>query len=96
MLQSIVGCKWSLEVLAAVRGGVHRPGELERACAGISAKVLQERLRKLVRFGILDRHAFPEVPPRVEYRLTSWGERFQTLLDEVDRLDGELGDRKED
>lgn len=90
MLESILGCKWSLQVLSQVRAGVHRPGELERACAGISTKVLNERLRKLVRFRILERRGFPEIPPRVEYRFTRFGERFLALIDEVDRLQDEL------
>lgn len=86
MVESIVGCKWSLSVLGAIRSGVHRPGELERACAGISTKVLNERLRKMLRFGIVERENFGEVPPRVEYRLTPFGRRFVRLLDEIDRL----------
>jgi len=90
MVTSIVGCKWSLQVLGAVRDGVHRPGELERACAGISTKVLAERLKKLTAFGILERRAFGEVPPRVEYSFTPFGLRFLALLDEVDRLQAEL------
>lgn len=91
MLRSVVGCKWSLQVLDAVRSGVQRPGALERTCVGISTKVLNERLRKLTAFGVLERRAFGEIPPRVEYRLTEFGERFQGLLDHVDRLQDELG-----
>ena len=90
IVEDIVGCKWSLAVLGAVRGGVHRPGALEHSIEGLSKKVLNERLRKLVRFGILERRAYAEVPPRVEYRLTRFGERFSTLLDGVERLQREL------
>ncbi|MCX7893236.1 MAG: helix-turn-helix transcriptional regulator [Burkholderiales bacterium] len=90
MVEDIVGCKWSLAVLGAVRGGVRRPGAIEHAIAGLSKKVLNERLRKLMRYGILEKHAYPEVPPRVEYRLTEFGERFATLIDGVDRLQREL------
>lgn len=90
MVESIVGCKWSLEVLARIRDGIHRPGELERSCSGISTKVLNERLRKLVRFGILERESFGEIPPRVEYRFTPFGERFLGVLDAVDALQSDL------
>jgi DNA-binding HxlR family transcriptional regulator len=86
MVESIIGCKWSLTVLSLVRQGVRRPGEMERAAEGISGKVLNERLLKLVRFGILDKEIFAEVPPRLEYRLTPFGERFGKLIDEVDQL----------
>lgn len=90
MMESIIGCKWSLTVLSLVRSGVRRPGEMEHAIDGLSGKVLNERLAKLVRFGILEKESFPEVPPRVEYRLTDFGERFGKLIDEVDQLQSQL------
>lgn len=88
MVEDIVGCKWSLAVLARVRDGVRRPGALEHSLPGLSTKVLNERLRKLVRFGILARESFPEVPPRVEYSLTDFGERFAGILDAIRELEG--------
>lgn len=90
MVEDIVGCKWSLAVLGMVRVGVHRPGAMEDAIPGLSKKVLNERLRKMVRFGILEKRAYPEVPPRVEYRLTRFGEKFSGLMDGVERLQSEL------
>jgi DNA-binding HxlR family transcriptional regulator len=86
MVEDIVGCKWSLAVLAQLRSGVQRPGEMERRLPGLSKKVLNERLRKLMRFNIVSRRVYAEVPPRVEYRLTRFGSRFVTLLDAVERL----------
>ena len=73
MLEDVLGCKWTLRVLGCIRAGTFRPGAIEARLAGLTTKVLNERLRKLVRFGILQRTAYPEVPPRVEYRLTSLG-----------------------
>jgi DNA-binding HxlR family transcriptional regulator len=90
MVEDIVGCKWSLAVLARVRAGVRRPGALEHSVPGLSTKVLNERLRKLVRYGILARTAYAEVPPRVEYALTPFGERFAQLLDDIDALQREV------
>jgi DNA-binding HxlR family transcriptional regulator len=92
MVEDIVGCKWSLAVLGRIRSGVVRPGAMEHALPGLSTKVLNERLRKLTRFGIVARHAYPEVPPRVEYRLTAFGEKFTALLDDIERLQRELGE----
>ncbi|MBB3209546.1 DNA-binding HxlR family transcriptional regulator [Rhodopirellula rubra] len=89
ILQNVLGCKWTLHILAEVRSGVNRPGELVRSADGLTTKVLNERLVKLVRFGILQKTSFPEVPPRVEYELTDFGKRFSRLLDEVDRLQAE-------
>lgn len=90
MVEDIVGCKWSLAVMGVVRDGVRRPGAMERAIEGVSKKVLNERLRKLERFGILAKRSYPEVPPRVEYRLTRFGERFSALMDGVAALQREL------
>lgn len=91
MVEDIIGCKWSLAVLGRIRGGTVRPGAMEHALPGLSKKVLNERLRKLVRFGIVERHAFAELPPRVEYRLTPFGEKFSALIDGVERLQREIG-----
>lgn len=89
MVEDVVGCKWSLTVLGLVREGVRRPGAMEHAVPGLSAKVLNERLRKLTRYGILEKRSYPEIPPRVEYSLTPFGERFAGILDQIRRLDDE-------
>ena len=94
MVEDIVGCKWSLAVLGMVRGGVRRPGAMEHAITGLSKKVLNERLAKLVRYGILDKRSYPELPPRVEYRLTPFGEKFCGLLDGIDALQHDLERRR--
>jgi DNA-binding HxlR family transcriptional regulator len=89
-VESVLGCKWSLTVLGLVDRGVHRPGAMEHAVPGLSKKVLNERLRKLVRYGILSRRAYAELPPRVEYRLTTFGRRFARVIDRVEALQREL------
>lgn len=91
IIEDCVGCKWTLHILAQVRAGVRRPGQLERSSEGLTAKVLSERLSKLIRFGVLEKQSFPEVPPRVEYRLTPFGERLLGILDQVEQLQREWG-----
>ncbi len=90
MVENIIRCKWSLSVLAQIQNGVNRPGALERAIDGLTTKVLNERLRKLVRFGILEKTIFPEVPPRVEYQLTEFGKNFIDVLDAIELLEQQL------
>ena len=90
MVEDIVGCKWSLAVLGAVRSGVNRPGAIEHAIDGLSKKVLNERLGKLVRYGILEKQAYPELPPRVEYRFTEFGDKFVGVLDGIEDLQREI------
>lgn len=90
IVEDIVACKWSLSVLAGLRGGVCRPGALQRAIDGISTKVLNQRLSKMVRYGVLSKQNFPEIPPRVEYQLTPLGRKLLTILDQVESLQREL------
>ncbi|MBR9979810.1 MAG: winged helix-turn-helix transcriptional regulator [Desulfatitalea sp.] len=87
MVEKIVGCKWSVRVLVLIADGCHRPSALLRSCRGLSAKVMNERLRKMIRFGILQRTVLGEKPPiEVEYRLTPFGTRFMRIIEEVRRL----------
>ncbi|MCW5768185.1 MAG: helix-turn-helix transcriptional regulator [Phycisphaeraceae bacterium] len=95
MVESVVGCKWSLHVLAQIRAGNLRPGTLERSAPGLTHKVLSERLAKFLRFGIIERHEIASRPAHVEYRLTPFGEQFARIIDEVDRLQQMLSDQKD-
>lgn len=89
-LEDVVGCKWSVAVLQSVRDGVRRPGELERHIAGISAKVLAERLRKLGAYGLIERFTYAESPPRTEYGLTAAGEQLVKIVEQIRELDAAL------
>jgi len=74
--------RWKLEILFQLFGGrVQRFSELERAIPGVSQKMLIQQLRGLERDGIVRRVVYPEVPPRVEYALTEWGQALCPALD---------------
>lgn len=88
-LEQVIGCKWSVSVLKAVERGVDRPGALERDIAGISTKILSERLRKLTEYGLLNKKAYAEVPPRVVYSLSSKGRILAGIIDKIHALDRE-------
>jgi DNA-binding HxlR family transcriptional regulator len=90
LLEDVIGCRWTISVLRAVGNGVRRPGALQRHIEGISAKVLSDRLKNFHRAGIFERIVFPEIPPRVEYRLTQFGKKFTKLLRELEKLQAEL------
>ena len=92
LLEDVIGCRWTISVLRAVAAGVNRPGALERHIAGISTKVLTDRLRHFTRAGVFERVQFPEIPPRVEYRLTPFGTKFLKLSKKVERLQAELNE----
>ena len=87
MVESIVGCKWSLRLLRLLTDGQNRPSALLQACPGLSTKVMNERLRKMLHFGILQRTVNGEKPPiEVIYTLKPFGSGFTRILDEVQRL----------
>ncbi|HEX6733237.1 MAG TPA: helix-turn-helix domain-containing protein [Azonexus sp.] len=90
-LEDVVGCKWSVSVLGAIADGVTRPGALERHIAGISTKVLSERLRKLGDYGLLDKQVFAETPLRTEYALTEAGQQLVAIIRQIRDLDDALG-----
>ncbi len=93
MVESIVGCKWSIRVLQLCADGHSQPSAFLRACPGLSAKVMNERLRKMLRFGIVQRTVYGDRPPiKVEYLLTPFGRRFLVILDEVRRLQESVDD----
>jgi DNA-binding HxlR family transcriptional regulator len=74
--------RWKFLILFHLFGGnVLRFSELERAIPGVSQKMLTQQLRQLEADGIVARTVYPEVPPRVEYRLTEWGQSLCPALD---------------
>ena len=93
-IEDVVGCKWSAAVVAAISRGVTRPGQLERFIPGISTKVLNERLRKLLDYGLITRTEIRERVPRVEYQLTSIGRKLTLLIEQLNDLDEELAHSK--
>ncbi len=86
IVHKICGCKWSLTVFDLLKQGVNRPGEMVRAVDGLTTKVLNDCLRRNVEYGLMERVAYPEVPPRVEYHITEYGHRFATVIADLERL----------
>jgi len=87
LLEDVLGCKWSWSILRAIHTGTVRPGQMERAIPGLSTKVLNERLRKLVAHGVLEKTEFPELPPHVEYGFTELGNKFLAVLQQIEALE---------
>lgn len=79
----VVCGKWTLLLIRDLAAGSSRFCELERSLEGISPRTLSLRLRALEEEGIVERHTYPEVPPRVEYALTTKGEALVPLIDDM-------------
>ena len=86
MVETIIGCKWSITVYHLIDSGIIRPGEMVRSVEGLTTKVLNSCLKKNLDFGILRKNAFNETPPRVEYEVTDFGEKFILILDQLETL----------
>ena len=79
----LVGGKWTLLLVRDLAAGRTRFCELERSLHGISPRTLSLRLRALEEDGIVERHTYPEVPPRVEYSLTQKGIDLLPIIDDM-------------
>lgn len=88
-LEDVVGCRWSTAVVGAIQDGIKRPGKLRQYIPGISTKVLNERLKKLLNYGLAIREDFSESSLHVEYRLTSRGKKLALLIEQLRDLDDE-------
>lgn len=81
---TLIGNKWKVIILRdLIMNGVMRFGELKKSVGNISQKVLTSNLREMEEDGLVNRTVYPEVPPRVEYELTSLGNSLKPVLDSL-------------
>lgn len=78
---SIIGGRWKCAIIYTLLERTHRYGELRRALAPISEKMLIHQLRELEADDIVHRRVFPEIPPKVEYSLTEHGLTLRSVLE---------------
>lgn len=78
-VMAVLAEKWTLLVVAQLANGPMRTAEIRRSVDGVSEKMLIQTLRKLEAFGLVSRRSYPELPPRVEYRLTALGRSLARL-----------------
>ena len=74
--------KWKVRILWKLhQGSIMRFGELRKALPGITEKMLAQQLRELERDGLVTRKMYPEVPPRVEYFMSPFGQTLRPILE---------------
>ena len=81
----LIGSKWKLLIMRNLMARPWRFNELRKDLDGVSQKVLTDSLRAMESDGIITRTVYPEVPPRVEYALSSLGETMRPILNAMDK-----------
>ncbi len=80
--QQLLQGKWTILILYQLSTGTKRFKELQRAIE-VTQATLSTHLKQLEREGLIQRTVYPEVPPRVEYSLTTIGWEFQPVLESI-------------
>ena len=78
---SLIGGKWKLLIIRNLKERPWRFNELQRNIDGISQKVLTDSLRQMIDDGLVYRHDYQEIPPKVEYGLTELGKEMLPIID---------------
>ncbi len=77
----VIGGKWKCVILCHLTHGKKRTSELKRLMPNITQKMLTQQLRELEDDGIIKRIIYQQIPPKVEYELSEYGESLQSILD---------------
>ncbi|MBY0527675.1 MAG: helix-turn-helix transcriptional regulator [Gemmataceae bacterium] len=81
MTLDVIGGRWKVLILFQLLQGVKRFSVLQRALKSVTQKVLTQQLREMERDGIVERHVYAQVPPKVEYSLTPRGESLRSIVE---------------
>ena len=79
----VIGGRWKAVILFHLMDDTQRFGELRRKLSGATQRMLTLQLRELERDGVVKRTVYPQVPPKVEYDLTKWGQAMCPALDSL-------------
>lgn len=86
---NLIGDRWTLMIVGTLLGGSKRFGELLEVMDNVSPKTVSQRLKMLEEIGLVERHAFAEIPPRVEYKLTEKGLALADIVESIRKF-GEI------
>ncbi len=86
MIADCLGCKWTILLMKHIEHGINRPGKLVKLTDGLTTKVLNQCLSRMIKYKILEKKSFPQTPPKVEYYLTPFGTDLLQLLKKIELL----------
>jgi DNA-binding HxlR family transcriptional regulator len=81
----VIGGKWKIQILWSIRNKAKRFSEIKEDVDGITQKMLTQQLKEFLRDGIASRKSYPEIPPRVEYKLTDYGKTLVPVLETLNK-----------
>jgi DNA-binding HxlR family transcriptional regulator len=79
----VIGGKWKLFIVYQLMSGTRRFGELQRLLPGVTQQMLTAQLRELEADGVVHRKVYAQVPPKVEYSLTTLGRELEALTNQL-------------
>ncbi|OBZ17048.1 MULTISPECIES: helix-turn-helix domain-containing protein [Bacillales] len=79
----VIGGKWKCVILCHLTHGTKRTSDLKRLMPNITQKMLTQQLRELEDDGIINRIVYNQVPPKVEYQLSEYGQSLKSILDSL-------------
>ena len=79
----LLGDVWTLKIIYTLLTGTRRFGEILETMGGVSPKTLSNRLKMLEEIRFVQRQAYAEIPPRVEYRLTERGFALANIMQAI-------------
>lgn len=84
VMMEIIGGKWKSYLIFLISQGIRRPSDMQRAVSTATRRVLNLQLRELEFHGIVKRVIYPELPPKVEYYLTEFGESMLPVVEAME------------
>lgn len=81
----IIGGKWKSCILSELNKEPMRPSELHREFPDASPRVIDQQLKELLFYGIIEKTIYPELPPRSEYSITERGRSLIPLINEIEK-----------
>jgi len=88
LVREVLYGKWKIHLIYFISQGIKRPGDLQRKIPAVTRRVLHVQLNQLEEHGLISKKIYAELPPKVEYTLTEFGE---TVLPAIEAL-GKWGD----
>ena len=82
----LIGDVWTLKIIYTLMTGTRRFGEILEVMGNVSPKTLSNRLKMLEEIKFVQRQAFAEIPPRVEYRLTERGFALANIMEAINHF----------